>query len=72
MRRMSQHVDWKIGVTTRELEGEWRARVEVYPPGRGPRTHTGRSLTFRKAAATEGEIIALARKYANAWIDRNK
>lgn len=70
MRKIQEHGDWQIGVTTRQgPDGGWSALVEAFPPGKGPRTHTGTIVPFsseRFATAEEAEGMAFRR--AREWI----
>jgi hypothetical protein len=70
--KMSDHRGWRIGVTPHaDDDGRWRAGVEMFGPGTGPHTHTGILLAFEKKAESEAAVVELARRHAEAWIDRH-
>lgn len=67
--KMHDYKGWRIGVQTFERDGRWSARVEVFEPGTGPRSHVPMPLHFDAIlGSSEGAEIA-AVKSAQRWID---
>lgn len=67
---MHEHAGWRIGVSPFPAEGRWFARIEVWSPGTGPRTHSGMALPFAGRFGSAHEAEAVAFDQAKRWIER--
>ena len=70
MRHMHDYKGWRFGLTALEQDGRWAARIEVYRPGTPSREQSPLPLPFATKASSEEGILALAKKHAEDWIDR--
>ena len=66
---MHEHADWRIGVRAFEVDKQWSARVEVWQPGTGPRTHSPLPLPFNGKFVTPAQAESAAVDRAKHWID---
>jgi hypothetical protein len=70
MGHMSDHRGWRISITPwQDANGQWGARIEVWEPGKTPQTHGSVPIRFPRKAASESEVITLARQHAEKWVE---
>lgn len=70
MRHTSEYRGWEIAVTPREEAPMlWRALIEVWPPGTGPRASRARVVSFTQSAVSEDEILKAAKLHIEEWIN---
>lgn len=70
---LGEHQGWTMRITPSASNGgEWRARVEVWPPDRRPDSHSGIQLRFTDAAPDEQSIVESARRSARRYIDASR
>jgi hypothetical protein len=68
-----EHHGWTLRVTPVATGADqWRARVEVWPPDRGPDNHSGIQLQFTEIAANEETIVDSAISSARRYIDASR
>lgn len=70
---IGEHHGWTLRVTPLATGADqWRARVEVWPPERGPERHSGIQLQFTEVAANEETIVHSAISSARRYIDASR
>lgn len=70
---MSEHNGWTMRIApSAGAPDMWRARVEVWPPGRTPETYGGIEVSFTEAASDEKAIVESAIRSARRYIDASR
>jgi hypothetical protein len=69
----SEHNGWTVRIVPSASAADlWRARVEVWPPGRSPGTYAGIEVSFTEAASDEKAIVESATRAARRFIDASR
>lgn len=67
---MHDHEGWRVGVTPFQVDEYWSARIELWQPGAGPRTHVGLPLAFHGAYDDAAKAESAAVDRAKSWISQ--